>query len=137
MNVPPACTGNRGGFIKKRMSKEGILIDIETDERRTSNVQHRTSNECILSVLKKISRHAAQAPALRVAPSIKSLLGSVFEPLITIKNSFALDDTPQLAAWGSLMILYIHFSRGLSMGEPRFKLFIKSVDNQIEVAFKL
>ena len=34
-------------------------------EHRTLNVQHRTSNECILSILKKISRHAAQAPALR------------------------------------------------------------------------
>jgi hypothetical protein len=31
-------------------------IEKETDERRTSNVQHRTSNECILSVLKKIWR---------------------------------------------------------------------------------
>jgi hypothetical protein len=41
------------------------LIEEETDERRTSNVQHPTSNKFILSVLKKISRHAAQAPALR------------------------------------------------------------------------
>jgi hypothetical protein len=32
------------------------LIGKETDERRTLNVQHRTSNECILSILKKISR---------------------------------------------------------------------------------
>ena len=32
------------------------LIEKETDEHRTSNVQHRTSNECILSVIKKISR---------------------------------------------------------------------------------
>ena len=29
------------------------LIEKETDERRSSNVQHRTSNECILSVLKR------------------------------------------------------------------------------------
>jgi hypothetical protein len=29
------------------------------------NVEHRTPNECILSILKKIERHAAQAPALR------------------------------------------------------------------------
>jgi hypothetical protein len=36
--------------------KTAGLIEKETDERRTSNVQHRTSNECILSVLKKISR---------------------------------------------------------------------------------
>jgi len=36
--------------------KTARLIGKETDERRTSNVQHRTSNKCILSVLKKISR---------------------------------------------------------------------------------
>jgi len=34
--------------------KTAGLIEKETDERRTSNIQHRTSNECILSVLKKI-----------------------------------------------------------------------------------
>jgi hypothetical protein len=36
--------------------KAASLIEKETDERPTSNVQHRTSNKCILSVLKKISR---------------------------------------------------------------------------------
>jgi len=36
--------------------RKGFRKVEETDERRTSNVQHRTSNECILSVLKKISR---------------------------------------------------------------------------------
>jgi hypothetical protein len=37
-----------------RLGRAASLIEKETDERRTSNVQHRTSNECILSVLKKI-----------------------------------------------------------------------------------
>ena len=36
--------------------KTAGIIKNKTDERRTSNVQHRTSNECILPVLKKISR---------------------------------------------------------------------------------
>jgi hypothetical protein len=30
------------------------LIEKETNEHRTSNVQHRTPNECILSILIKI-----------------------------------------------------------------------------------
>jgi hypothetical protein len=34
--------------------KTAGLIEKETDEHRTSNIQHRTSNECILSILKKI-----------------------------------------------------------------------------------
>jgi hypothetical protein len=37
-------------MAKKTVSQ----IEKETDERRTLNVQHRTSNECILSVLKKM-----------------------------------------------------------------------------------
>jgi hypothetical protein len=36
--------------------KTASLIGKETNERPTSNFQHRTSNECILSVLIKISR---------------------------------------------------------------------------------
>ena len=34
--------------------KAAGLIEKETNEHRTLNVQHRTSNECILSVLNKI-----------------------------------------------------------------------------------
>jgi hypothetical protein len=37
----------------RRRQKTSGQIEKETDERRTSNVQHRTSNECILSILKK------------------------------------------------------------------------------------
>jgi hypothetical protein len=36
--------------------KKAGQIEKETNELPTSNFQHRTSNECILSVFKKISR---------------------------------------------------------------------------------
>ncbi len=36
--------------------KTASLIERETDEHRTSNVQHRTSNECILSILRMTER---------------------------------------------------------------------------------
>jgi hypothetical protein len=37
------------------VAEAASLIEKETNQHRTSNVQHPTSNECILSVLKKIS----------------------------------------------------------------------------------
>ena len=44
------------------------LIGKETDEHRTSNVQHRTPNECILSILKKISRSLRLVGVLTPTP---------------------------------------------------------------------
>jgi hypothetical protein len=54
------------------------LIKNETDEHRTLNVQHRTSNECILSILKKIERHAAPALRERFHPSKFDILRFAF-----------------------------------------------------------
>jgi hypothetical protein len=55
--------------------KTACLIEKETDERRTSNVQHRTSNECILSVLK---RFREAIPSFEIRYSI--FCGSLFSP---------------------------------------------------------
>jgi hypothetical protein len=41
------------------------LIENETNERRTSNVQHRTSNNVFCQFKKKIEQQAEQPPALR------------------------------------------------------------------------
>jgi hypothetical protein len=61
-------------------------IEKETDERRTSNVQHRTSNECILSVLKKIWRSVSilhdstRLSSSQAAVRYSIFCGSLFSP---------------------------------------------------------
>ena len=54
--ISKPCHFGEVSYKRRLWPRASSLIGIETDERRTSNVEHRTSNKCILSVLKKISR---------------------------------------------------------------------------------
>jgi len=67
------------GFCVATGQKSGRagLIGKETNEHPTSNVQHRTSNECILSVLKKDFAKRFHPSSLVLRHSI--FCGSIFD----------------------------------------------------------
>jgi hypothetical protein len=52
------------GSAPPPVTEAASLIAKKINEHRTSNVQHRTSNECILSIVINAKQHTAQTPAL-------------------------------------------------------------------------
>ena len=51
--------------------KAAGLIEKETNEHRTLNVQHRTSNECILSIIKRLR---TALPSFEIRYSLSDIL---------------------------------------------------------------